>query len=138
MQVADEPKVVVTQRWCWIGNHDSAYLDKLTNELADLRPRLGENSTIEVSLIHVESSAKLHKIIAKTRADFFVWSIPEEGIADRLMEVNACRQLHWNSRHIAAGIASPSERRLMMEAGCCWHVEQPHQWRTCLLAFCGT
>lgn len=134
MKVADKPKVSVRQRWCWIGERDSVYLDQLTEGLADLRPLMGENFTVEVSLICVESTTKLHKVLAKTRADFFVWSVPQSGIADRVIEIDACRRIHWHSRQIVAGLASPSERLLMMEAGCCWHVEQPHQWQNCLAA----
>lgn len=136
MSLADNPKVSVSQRWCWIGERDSAYLHQLTDGLAEIRPRMGADATIEVSVVCVESTAKLLKVIAKTRADFFVWSVPESGIAERLLEIDTCRRLHWHSRHIAAGLASPSERQSLMEAGCCWNVEQPHQWASCLAMLC--
>lgn len=132
MQVGTKSVLSIKQRWCWIGASDSVYLDHMTDELANLRPLIGEDASIEVSLICVESTIKLQKVLAKSRADFFVWSVPQEGIADRLIEIDACRRHHWHSRHIAVGLASPSERQLMMEAGCCWHVEQPHQWQGCL------
>ena len=132
MQVADKNELSTNHRWCWIGERNSAYLERLTDELAKLRPMNDDDTTIEVSLICVESSAKLGRVLAKTPADFFVWSVPDSGIADRLAEVDVCRRLHYHSQQIMAGLASPSERLLMMEAGCCWHVEQPHQWQACL------
>lgn len=132
MPVAPTSVSEPNHQWCWIGERDSEYLDSLTQQLADLRPELGDASSIDLSLIDARSPAKLHKILAKTRADVFVWAVPTSGISEVLGEIDACRRRHRHSRQIAAGIASPTERLSLFEAGCCWHVEQPHHWGICL------
>lgn len=112
-------------RWCWIGPQRSTYLDELIEVLAAHRP---DQSIVEIQWVDVNSRLKRRKLLGASRADVFVWWIPESGIGDLVCDIAVVRSLHPACRQIAAGIVSPAELTFLTEAGIAFCVEQPHHW----------
>ncbi|TWT91836.1 hypothetical protein [Neorhodopirellula pilleata] len=124
------PIAPVPDHWCWIGEDDSAYLRGLIDWLKCRRNAIDQANDYHVQLLSVSSTKKIQKLLAKTKADVFVWSIDREGIATLIREIVWLKAVQPNAFQIAAGPASPAERNAFFEAGVRLHIEHPTQWHS--------